>query len=59
MSLHIRRLNILLFYLVIQAGSITGAVFGVVDVLRDTKAMRASTKVATAKVWNRTYMFGG
>eukprot|EP01041_Mallomonas_annulata_P005204 gene5204-10418_t len=40
-------------------GSLTGATFGFVDILRDAKALAAKKSVATAKVIRYTYLFGG
>ena len=41
------------------SGSIAGASFGFVDVLRDTKAMSQRKKVVTSKVLQYTYKCGG
>jgi hypothetical protein len=40
-------------------GSLTGACFGSVDILRDTKAMTARKNVATTKLLRYTGLFGG
>ena len=40
-------------------GSITGATFGFVDVLRDSKAMSQNPRVATARIMQYTGKFGG
>lgn len=40
-------------------GSITGASFGVVEILRDAKAMRASKSEATKKMLRFSGLFGG
>mmetsp|Transcript_34567 Transcript_34567/g.35242 ORF Transcript_34567/g.35242 Transcript_34567/m.35242 type:complete len:175 (+) Transcript_34567:161-685(+) len=40
-------------------GSLTGACFGFVDVIKDPKAMTAKKIVATQKVLRHTYLFGG
>ena len=42
-----------------QAGGLTGATFGFVDVLRDPKVIAAKKSVATAKVVRFATLFGG
>ena len=48
-----------IIYLFCQCGSLTGATFGFVDVLRDSKIMMAKKSVATAKILRYTALFGG
>jgi len=40
-------------------GSITGACFGFVDVVKDPKAMKAKAVVVTQRIFRQTYLFGG
>jgi hypothetical protein len=43
----------------VQCGSLTGATFGFVDVLRDHKMMSAKKSIATSKILRFTTLFGG
>lgn len=54
---HIQSYNVIITEF--QCGFLTGATFGFVDVLRDSKAMSAKTSVGTAKVLRFGYMFAG
>lgn len=55
--MHIRSYDVIITEF--QCGFLTGATFGFVDVLRDSKAMSAKTSVGTAKVLRFGYMFAG
>mmetsp|Transcript_12065 Transcript_12065/g.16510 ORF Transcript_12065/g.16510 Transcript_12065/m.16510 type:complete len:160 (+) Transcript_12065:10-489(+) len=43
----------------VVCGTITGATFGFVDVLRDPKSMTGKTSVATKKIFRYSYLFAG
>jgi hypothetical protein len=46
-------------FIATQCGSITGACFGIVEVVRDPAAMRGKRAMATSKVTRFTYLFAG
>jgi hypothetical protein len=43
----------------LQAGSVTGAAFGFVEIIKDHKMMMAKKDLATARVMRYTTLFGG